>query len=82
MQTQTLWDIMSRGKIKDSVALDCALGECEVQNAWPKEAFWVNGEVPRFADHGYGYVLTIPKVCTYSQSATRPDFSDYGYGYV
>ena len=39
-------------------------------------------QVPRFADYGYGYVLTIPKVCTHSQSSARPDFSDYGYGYV
>ena len=39
-------------------------------------------EVPRFADYGYGCVLAIRKVCTYSPSSARPHFSDYGYGYV
>ena len=42
----------------------------------------VTREVPRFEDYGYGYVLTIPKVCTYSQSSAQPEFSDYGQGYV
>ena len=41
-----------------------------------------NGEIPHFADGGYGYVLTFWKVCTCSQSSARPDFSEYGYGYV
>ena len=41
-----------------------------------------NREVPYLADYGYGYILAIRKVCTYSQSSAWPDFSDYGYGYV
>ena len=39
-------------------------------------------EVPHFAENGYGRVLAIWKVFTYSQSFAWPDLSDNGYGYV